>query len=59
MRKVPYHTKPNAPIPTGCKSVYLLSRQLGRVVERRRCLPAGDLEGGAKDLGTHELRHLG
>lgn len=26
---------------------------------RRHCAPAGDLEGGAKDLGTHEFRHDG
>lgn len=45
-------------MPTGCKSVYLLSRQLGIAVGEMRCLPAGDLEGGAKDLGTHKLRHL-
>ena len=25
--------------------------------ETGHCAPAGDLEGGAKNLGTHEFRH--
>ena len=27
-QKEPYQTRPNAPIPTGCKSVYLIDSQL-------------------------------
>lgn len=51
-------TSPKAPIPTGCRSVYLgtLVKSQQKVNQRR--VPAGDLEGGAKDLGTYELRHL-
>lgn len=65
---VAYQTSPKAPIPTGCKSVYLeekgqssvrishaAPRRVGRV--ERECIPAGDLKGGAEDLGTYELRH--
>ena len=51
-------------MPTGWRSVYLASHQLSRcpavavglfLLDR---IPAGDLEGGAEDLRTHELRHL-
>ena len=48
-------------MPTGCRSVYLSSCQ-HRVGSLEECKcgaerPAGDFEGGAKDLGTHKLRH--
>jgi hypothetical protein len=28
-----------------------------RLPRLKDCEPAGDLEGGAEDLGTHEFRH--
>ena len=47
-------------MPTGCRSVYL-SEVSVHASAPRGCSskPAGDLECGAKDLGTHELCHLG
>lgn len=58
-----YHTRPNAPIPTGCKSVYLQHGQSPGLTPRHRGgergLPAGDLEGGPKDLGAHKFGHDG
>ncbi len=55
-----YQTRPNAPIPTGCRSVYLTASQLGVValVPGSIFIPARDLESRAKDLGSHEFRHL-
>lgn len=49
-------------MPTGCRSVYLNPSQLTILpYHPHRAsgppIPAGDFEGGAKDLGTHKLRH--
>lgn len=49
-------------MPTGCRSVYLSPSQLTILPHHRRSapgppIPGGDFEGGAKDLGTHKLRH--
>ena len=57
-----HHTRPKAPMPTGCKSVYLFHRQSSGVHSTAvrgggGKAPAGNLEGRAKDLGTHKLRH--
>ena len=54
-----YQTSPKAPIPTGCKSVYLIpasAREEGAICQINK--PARDLKGGAEDLGAHELCHL-
>jgi hypothetical protein len=59
-----YQTSPKAPIPTGCNSVYLNQESALSTLREdcapsrlKDCEPAGDLEGGAEDLGTHEFRH--
>jgi hypothetical protein len=60
----PYQTSPKAPIPTGCKSVYL---QIHHVTiklsfyfrKQKGSIPAGDLKGRAKNLGTYEFGHFG
>ena len=60
--RVAYQTRPKAPIPTGCRSVYLsllISTVESRHLSEREVLPAGDLERRAEDLGTHELCHGG
>lgn len=49
-------------MPTGCRSVYLKVKSQQRIPPRgngRQCAPAGDLEGGAEDLGPYEFRHVG
>lgn len=57
-----HQTRPKAPMPTGCKSEYLrsgISGPFSQSCARGGCaLPRGDLKGGAKDLGTHELGHV-
>lgn len=55
-----YQTRPKAPIPTGCRSVYLHTCQSAprRKVGLSRA-PARNLEGRAKDLCAHELGHGG
>ena len=54
-----YQTSPNAPIPTGCKSVYLATFSLDRRRANRQVnKPARDFKGGTEYLGTHELGHL-
>lgn len=54
-----YQTRPKAPMPTGCKSVYLSScQQLQDCIPNNLGIPACDLEGGPEDLSTHELRHV-
>jgi hypothetical protein len=54
-----YQTRPNAPMPTGCRSVYLIDSQLGKPgsLPIFVLIPARDFEGRAKDLGSYELRH--
>lgn len=60
--RLSYQTSPNAPIPTGCRPVYLsavqyvFSRRL--IVTASPIVPARNLERRAKDLRAHELRHL-
>ena len=55
----PYQTRPKAPIPTGCKSVYLILKSVRLFfVRTESCVPAGDLECSPKNLGAYELRHL-
>ena len=57
-----HQTRPKAPIPTGWRSVYLRGCQRTAFATEQGCvnpLPAGDLEGGAEYLGTHELGHTG
>lgn len=47
-------------MPTGCRSVYLSEVSVNASAPwGRSSTPAGDLECGAKDLGTHELCHFG
>jgi len=57
-----YQTSPKAPIPTGCRSVYLAAISIFVAVTPDSplagCLPARDLEGRAEDLSSHEFRHL-
>ena len=53
-----YHTRPKAPIPTGCKSVYLGRVSDAPKVLMRVTIPASDLESGAEYLGPNEFRHL-
>lgn len=58
-----HQTSPKAPMPTGCRSEYLRSPLAHAVPSgaRRPLLlpvPARDLKGGAKNLGTHEFRHF-
>lgn len=56
-----YQTRPNAPMPTGWRSVYLCHPVSSGPHPSRACntLPAGDLEGGAENLGPHKLGHGG
>ena len=52
-------TRPKAPIPTGCRSVYLqVVSNCDMRLDLCSGIPAGDLKGGTEDLGTNELRHL-
>ena len=57
-----YHTSPNAPIPTGCRSVYLPAISMFAshytATQVQSHIPARNLEGSPEDLRTHELRHL-
>lgn len=56
---VAYQTSPKAPIPTGCKSVYLVHDECGKLQDcGNRLPPARDFKGGPKDLGSHEFSHL-
>lgn len=59
-RCAPYQTRPKAPMPTGCKSVYLEALSIAYSVCPQAVdpLPARNLERGAEDLGTHEFRHV-
>jgi hypothetical protein len=54
-----HQTRPNAPMPTGCRSVYLrhVKKRLINALRSLR-VPAGDLKGGPEDLRPHELRHV-
>ena len=55
-----YQTSPKAPIPTGCRSVYLFEVSVNASAPWDwSSKPAGDLKCRAKDLGTHKLCHLG
>lgn len=61
-----YQTSPKAPIPTGCRSEYLIDGQFPRPCAdlrlgsgREKRVPAGYLKGGAEDLSTYEFRHIG
>ena len=55
-----HHTKPKAPMPTGCRSVYLIVGQssLDPVRSQGPNIPTSDLESRSEDLGPHELGHL-
>lgn len=58
-RRAKYQTRPKAPMPTGCRSVYLVrgSVWLQRASGSIKAAPACDLKGRAEDLGTHEFSH--
>lgn len=47
-------------MPTGWRSEYLESKsqQKESMAGQLQGEPAGDLEGGAEDLGSHEFRHF-
>ena len=61
-----HQTSPKAPMPTGCRSVYLdnpsaspLERLCHTFCFRAECgVPARDLERRAENLGTYEFRHV-
>jgi hypothetical protein len=63
-----YQTSPKAPMPTGCKSVYLENEKVSNQDRAQgiqtlqtwgHCAPACDLKGRAEDLGPYEFRHDG
>lgn len=63
-RLTTYQTSPKAPIPTGCKSVYLEVANISNRIWQDPTLrfreggaPACDLESCAEDLGPYEFRH--
>jgi len=56
-----YQTRPKAPMPTGCRSVYLQQTSVQRVLGAQAgcCAPACYLERRAEDLGAHKFSHGG
>jgi hypothetical protein len=55
-----YQTRPKAPMPTGCRSVYLCDVSPTSVpMWGMVAAPACDLERRAENLGAHEFSHGG